>query len=409
MHPMRPSVRQPEPSFVRRALRLAVCMGFVGLVQAGCGLAYSYEFEPGATGDDAADGADGPVTPADDGVNLDDDRDSDGDVSCSGEAGRCRNDGDCCTGFSCGVQGRCGAVRACVVDADCRERFGPNAVCNPLFGTCNVPTEAVCQAPCGLDSDCRCDGYVCNALLATCVPSGPACSKTTCGVAGQSCCEGYLCSFGSCVSVKGCEAGCADREVCDGATDRCVPDCRYVGCRGGGNLLCDERTGLCRVCTPFCGIRECGGDGCGGTCGTCGQGEDCILGACTAYEEPCVPPCGAGQVCVNGACQLPGECNPPCQAGETCSGGRCEIPACVGERQTCETEVACCAGFTCVWLSGLPGIGPASCRVVCDPAVGCAEPGRVCEQHVVSLTYVCCDPMVEGDCTTTSTTTGGTP
>jgi hypothetical protein len=60
-------------------------------MEAGCGLAYVYEVEPGATGDDAAD----TVTPSDDGVTLDDGADDDDDdsgVSCRGEAGPAKPD-----------------------------------------------------------------------------------------------------------------------------------------------------------------------------------------------------------------------------------------------------------------------------------------------------------------------------
>lgn len=34
------------------------------------------------------------------------------------------------------------------------------------------------------------------------------------------------------------------------------------------------------VCIPDCGDRECGGDGCGGACGTCDRGEACSGGVC---------------------------------------------------------------------------------------------------------------------------------
>lgn len=39
------------------------------------------------------------------------------------------------------------------------------------------------------------------------------------------------------------------------------------------------------ACVPQCGGKQCGDDGCGGTCGACGDGLTCVAGACTA-------PCG---------------------------------------------------------------------------------------------------------------------
>jgi hypothetical protein len=53
------------------------------------------------------------------------------------------------------------------------------------------------------------------------------------------------------------------------------------------NGLADALLGPCE---PSCGGRECGGDGCGGSCGTCGGGEIC------APAGMCVPGAGDGGV-----------------------------------------------------------------------------------------------------------------
>ena len=37
------------------------------------------------------------------------------------------------------------------------------------------------------------------------------------------------------------------------------------------------------TCTPACGLRKCGTNGCGGQCGTCGSGEECNV------HSQCVP------------------------------------------------------------------------------------------------------------------------
>ena len=38
-------------------------------------------------------------------------------------------------------------------------------------------------------------------------------------------------------------------------------------------------------CIPSCSGRECGGDGCGGSCGSCGDEESCSSGICVSDED----------------------------------------------------------------------------------------------------------------------------
>ncbi|MBX3269154.1 MAG: redoxin family protein [Sandaracinaceae bacterium] len=45
-------------------------------------------------------------------------------------------------------------------------------------------------------------------------------------------------------------------------------------------------------CVPMCAGRACGADGCGGVCGSCPQGEECVAGACAGagpQSELCPP------------------------------------------------------------------------------------------------------------------------
>ncbi len=76
-------------------------------------------------------------------------------------------------------------------------------------------------------------------------------------------------------------------------TQLCMPDCENKECGDDGcggscgecqpNAECID--GLCDVCVPFdCTARECGADGCGGSCGDCPEGEKCSDdGACFTY------------------------------------------------------------------------------------------------------------------------------
>lgn len=40
------------------------------------------------------------------------------------------------------------------------------------------------------------------------------------------------------------------------------------------------------TCTPNCGDKVCGDDGCGGSCGVCADGLECRLGFCVPTDQP---------------------------------------------------------------------------------------------------------------------------
>ncbi len=82
----------------------------------------------------------------------------------------------------------------------------------------------------------------------------------------------------------------------------------------------DELSG----CIPVCQGRVCGDDGCGGSCGSCGEGEVCTSeGTCS---DVCTPSC-QGRVCGDDGC------------GGSC--GSC------GEGEVCTSEGTCSAGTAC--------------------------------------------------------------
>ncbi len=70
-------------------------------------------------------------------------------------------------------------------------------------------------------------------------------------------------------------------------------------------------------CESQCDGKDCGGDGCGGLCGTCDDGWNCEAGICE--EEVCVPDCG-GLECGSDGCG--GECG-ECPDNALCDGGEC--------------------------------------------------------------------------------------
>jgi len=70
------------------------------------------------------------------------------------------------------------------------------------------------------------------------------------------------------------------------------------------------------TCLPSCSGKECGPDGCGGSCGTCPSGQPCINGKCQ-----CIPNC-TDKECGPDGCG--GECKPGCAPGYPClDNGKC--------------------------------------------------------------------------------------
>ncbi|MCB9506628.1 MAG: hypothetical protein H6697_03045 [Myxococcales bacterium] len=112
------------------------------------------------------------------------------------------------------------------------------------------------------------------------------------------------------------------------------------------------------VCTPQCDNRECGDDGCGGTCGTCEGGTECELGQCVAPE---VGDCADILTCVNtNQCQDQACLNTCLQTGtaeaqtqftnvlaclqENCADAttNAEFAAC--QQEYCQNELNICSG-----------------------------------------------------------------
>jgi hypothetical protein len=118
------------------------------------------------------------------------------------------------------------------------------------------------------------------AALATalaCLTAAPSCGDDLdpdpCLDGLQSGAESDVDCGGSCVQL------CALAATCGAASD-CVSGC----CNAAG--ACDEDSdedGVCDadVCEPACDERLCGADGCGGSCGACGEYESCTeAGVC---------------------------------------------------------------------------------------------------------------------------------
>ncbi|MCB9736877.1 MAG: hypothetical protein H6745_30215 [Deltaproteobacteria bacterium] len=337
--------------------------------------------------------------------------------NCDGRA--CGSDG---CGGSCGTcsAGACNTAGACVAagwtcDAD---RFGDHQVCDCECGA----ADPDCASPGLLVLGCE-SGEICSAtgVCATCAPrcDGVSCGDDGCGGSCGRCLDpaNPYCTDGACVAacVPDCDGhdcgpdGCGGEcGVCGVGTycvlDKCLALDPALSCDGrcgdtapggcsckdgcGGGRCCGDFASACD-CIPRCDGKTCGPDGCGGSCGTCAVGADCVDGNCV--DDPCDP-----NPCLHGTCGAGGAC--ACDlgyAGDTCgecATGYVDFPACTYD--ACQ-NVDCRVG-SCNQTTGRcdcpPGVGGAFCDACLDPTrayPGCTEPLDPCSANRCNDHGVC--------------------
>ncbi len=115
-------------------------------------------------------------------------------------------------------------------------------------------------------------------------------------------------------------------------------------------------------CTPDCAGRECGEDGCRGSCGQCAEGASCTVGQCRCVPADCDDgdPCTVDQCVTRGACTHAAgndgaPCGPgTCEAGWFTPGKTCQSGACTGGgglSLNCDDGKACTTD-SCVAATG---------------------------------------------------------
>ncbi|MBM4355396.1 MAG: hypothetical protein FJ109_16690 [Deltaproteobacteria bacterium] len=182
-------------------------------------------------------------------------------------------------------------------------------------------------------------------------------------------------------------------------------------------------------CVPICDGKECGGDGCGGTCGYCGQATPfCIGGQCVECESdsdcPNLLECADGdceplpcdQVCslLSVECGLvTAECNCGTCSGlqDQCLGGQCQcVPEdCNGLSKECgdwddgcggtASCGACSTGTKCEGGFCETDCGYVCAGKQCGTFVGCpCGPGCTAEQPFCLPQGLCVECLGDGDC-----------
>ncbi len=266
-----------------------------------------------------------------------------GDDGCGGSCGDCPDAAPFC------FQGKCQVD--CV--PDCEGKYCGDDGCGGKCGSCppgDTCTDGVCssQLGCVPSSAPGCDGCACEDCVCQFFPD-------CCQVAWSEICV-QLCqdNCGMACTAANCGDGqcAAPSENCGNCPDDC-------GC--SGSQVCHQNT----CCTPSCTGKECGDDGCGGSCGDCPEGEFCNQGTCGPAGNGCVssnePGCGGcpceacvcemdpfccdnswDNICVNECIEQCGGCEPVVGCGDgVCAAEEDE------DCSTCPKDCACTGGEVC--------------------------------------------------------------
>ena len=265
----------------------------------------------------------------------------------------------------------------------------------------------------------------------TCQPESMArtCSGT-CGTVTNNCQQPVEC--GSCACDPACGACLTCQERGPKAPGACVTDAAQQGQSCGSDGKVCQPDGTC-ACVPACFDKDCGPDGCGGSCGACGNDQ-----VCTTADQCCVPAtcaglgktCGAWPdgcggtlacgtcptcfACADGACANTGGevCGDACctGTGQTCGGGGtpgecgCTPKTCAAiDQEMCQNPDDCGAYGICGTFPDGCG-GTVNCGGCSHPCIGCQDNicrpipgGEPCGPDTCCFNQ-CCENATAGMC-----------
>lgn len=260
-------------------------------------------------------------------------------------------------------------------------------------GKC-VPADAVLTCGTGTELvDGVCVAQACEGAL---VWDGGTCAAPPCAN-GQRW-DGTKCATPTCPSgqqwdgaacVKPCEPACIGKQ-CGG--NGCGGTCGE--CDNSAKSQCSS-AGLCvGGCAPSCADKVCGDDGCGGACGACSKGNTCsVLGQCVPenwfcdswlYGDGLSCDCGCGAV--DPDCKTSGLPLGGCPAGAACDAvGLCTLPT---AHPVCDHDGDC--GKSGQWCTGLVYADKHKWRGYCGFPLPLGKPTHAsCKTHLQCATNAC--------------------
>jgi len=278
------------------------------------------------------------------------------------------------------------------------EKTIPDGTCSG--GKCKPPAGFTAL---GMTEECS-DNNICfgPAWLCTCNDCDSACKAPEetpdgCGdVTYEGCCDGDELSYceGNKITKINCGAG-----TCGWDTANAFYNCNTDGKASPYPefpLSCDGG----EVCLPDCAGKDCGIDGCGGTCGKCDGGAECSdAGICEV--PPCDDQCVLGEkgcnegwqswVCAtNGVTGCTVIVVAGCAAGQTCVEGDCVSPGDPCDDLDCDDDDPCsadgCVAGECTYA---PIAGCCTADADCNDTEICVE--NACLEELI-------DPCLELDC-----------
>ena len=197
----------------------------------------------------------------------------------------------------------------------------------------------------------------------------------------------------------------------DSASSSDIAPCDSVGCPCDAASACTNdlvcADGAC--CAPSCDGKECGDDGCGGTCGACEGDFGCNdLGACMICE-PNVSVCvgNSTSTCNNqgdGYSGVPFDCadlpdTPDCEDGACvcspdCAGKTCGDDGCGGTCGTCDESTETCLEGQCACAPQCEGLdcGPDGCGTTCGECKSGVCNEGLCESPAQPAGETCDSP-----------------
>ncbi len=315
-----------------------------------------------------------------------------------------------CGDRECGADGCLGSCGSCKADEFCSDA----GVCVECTCHCRDCGDDGCGNPCGTcEGGKACDGD------GLCVDEPVECQPQDTNGCEDCECAACVCALDPFCCDTNWDGQCAAHCVDCGTECPCPVDCKNRECGGDGcggscgecELGFDCRDGKCEFCT--CEGKQCGDDGCGTPCAVTPEGWACnddgiivnVLEQCVAKEEPgckncecedCV--CAIDAFCCEHAWDAlcVGFCEDECGHGECacvpdCSTFECGgFDGCGGHCGECDEGQFChSAGFCLACNCALKECGDSGCGNSC----GECEEGEVCE---VGTCKAVCVPDCEG-------------